>query len=302
MNGVCMVRRSSKVVPPDWLAFYGRDHIDAFHMTCAGDEQAATSLFVSLEYANQLRLVHEFWQLKQVGKITSGVWSTILFFAWTGGRRGSILTDALSKLDRGEIAKMFLEVDKRALMDDVGLARYESLPDNFSVYRGCGRFSPHTTNGISWTTNRDQAEWFALRARDNRTNRRYACQYAYGLVSQNSGDVDDPLAVRCGRAGGGHAFVRDNARLKCHIERRQGHGVSALSRHLRAQQNDFGSRLHSLHSLPSGGRVGHAANTRHCPTGPHAYLFCHARGQPSLVRSRTPRPASAFFPRLIARV
>ncbi len=58
---------------------------------------------------------------------------------------------------------MFLEADKRVLMEDIGLARFESLPDKFSVYRGYGRFARHTTNGISWTTNRDQAEWFALR-------------------------------------------------------------------------------------------------------------------------------------------
>ncbi len=158
-----MVRKSPKVVPPYWLAIRGQEYIDAFHKACAGNELEASSLFDSFEYANQLRLVREFWELKQVGKITGGVWSAVLSLAWTVGRRGSILTDALSKLNRGELAKMFLEADKRVLMDDIGLARFESLPDNFIVYRGCGRFARHRTNGISWTTNREQAEWFALR-------------------------------------------------------------------------------------------------------------------------------------------
>jgi|GEM_PF-3525304 len=102
--------------------------------------------------------------LKHARGITGKVWSAILFLSWTGGKRGTILTDAISKLSREEIAKMFLTADKRILMEDIGLARFKSLPDFFTVYRGCGQFDRYTTNGISWTTSREQAEWFALRS------------------------------------------------------------------------------------------------------------------------------------------
>jgi len=44
---------------------------------------------------------------------------------------------------------------------------YDSLPDRFTVYRGCAGVSlEHARAGICWTTKRDIAEWFADRSAD----------------------------------------------------------------------------------------------------------------------------------------
>lgn len=60
-----------------------------------------------------------------------------------------------------EFVKIFRKAEKVLLMDDDELKQYLDLPDKLTVYRGIrGRGS---LKALSWTTDRNQAEWFAKR-------------------------------------------------------------------------------------------------------------------------------------------
>lgn len=60
-----------------------------------------------------------------------------------------------------EAADMFKEADKKYLMNKDELEVYNSLPDEFIVYRGVAR--GRNPKGMSWTRSRKKADWFANR-------------------------------------------------------------------------------------------------------------------------------------------
>lgn len=62
------------------------------------------------------------------------------------------------------LIQWFKKADKRILMNNEELEIYNSLPDEFTIYRGVGRKSKRT--GISWTRNKEIAEWFMNRWED----------------------------------------------------------------------------------------------------------------------------------------
>ena len=68
------------------------------------------------------------------------------------------------------IIHWFKKADKKVLMDEEDYAVYSSLPDTFTVYRGVsiGR----TPKGLSWTRNKETAEWFMHRFEDLEPNKR----------------------------------------------------------------------------------------------------------------------------------
>lgn len=58
-------------------------------------------------------------------------------------------------------AKWFRQADKKVLMNNDEYEVYSELPETFTVYRGV---TPgHNPDGMSWTRERDKAEWFANR-------------------------------------------------------------------------------------------------------------------------------------------
>ena len=60
-----------------------------------------------------------------------------------------------------EFVKIFRRADKTLLMDENEQKQYSALPEKITVYRGIrGRGS---LNALSWTTDIEQAEWFAKR-------------------------------------------------------------------------------------------------------------------------------------------
>ena len=59
------------------------------------------------------------------------------------------------------LIKWFKTASKQSLMDAAELAYYNSLPDEFTVYRGIG--SKSNKNGISYTLSLEKAEWYAIR-------------------------------------------------------------------------------------------------------------------------------------------
>lgn len=50
------------------------------------------------------------------------------------------------------------------VMNDEEFEEFRKLPETITAYRGCGT-KQHTRNGLSWTTDRDKAIWFAKRYR-----------------------------------------------------------------------------------------------------------------------------------------
>lgn len=59
------------------------------------------------------------------------------------------------------IIKWFKEADKKSLMTKEELKVFNSLPDEFTIYRGVGH--KRKEKGLSWTLNKDTAEWFMNR-------------------------------------------------------------------------------------------------------------------------------------------
>ena len=52
-------------------------------------------------------------------------------------------------------------------MDKEELQVYEELPDLVTVYRGVTPYNAKRVKGLSWTLDRDTAEWFAHRYRSH---------------------------------------------------------------------------------------------------------------------------------------
>ena len=59
------------------------------------------------------------------------------------------------------IRDLFKCLNKKYLMSDTELATYNALPEKVTLYRGEG--SKSGVNGLSWSLNKEQAQWFADR-------------------------------------------------------------------------------------------------------------------------------------------
>lgn len=64
-----------------------------------------------------------------------------------------------------EITKWFKAVPIQMLMNEEELKTYNLLPETLTVYRGVAR--ERNPKGISWTNNKEKAEWFAHRFDNN---------------------------------------------------------------------------------------------------------------------------------------
>lgn len=81
-----------------------------------------------------------------------------LAYVWQGSENPN--QDANVSID--DAIKLFRKADRRYLMTDEEAAYLASLPDRIKVYRGVsvGRADKE---GLSWTTNKEKALWFAHR-------------------------------------------------------------------------------------------------------------------------------------------
>lgn len=59
------------------------------------------------------------------------------------------------------LKKWFIRADKKFLMNEKEYQKYCNLPDQITVYRGIRENGK--TNGLSWTTDYEQAVWFSKR-------------------------------------------------------------------------------------------------------------------------------------------
>lgn len=64
-----------------------------------------------------------------------------------------------------ELCRMFRTTQKEKLMNENEFSLYESLPNQIEIYRG--ERSRGDRKGLSWTLDRNIAEWFAKRFQNN---------------------------------------------------------------------------------------------------------------------------------------
>ncbi len=62
-----------------------------------------------------------------------------------------------------QMAELFKLADPKALMDAEEYAQFQQLPDTVTIYRGVTSFNAKRVKALSWTLNKDTAEWFANR-------------------------------------------------------------------------------------------------------------------------------------------
>ena len=100
------------------------------------------------------------WDLFKAGQLSAGAWGAALAFVWHGGERGMLDHVALSE---ELIVRMFEAADKETLLR-VGLSRegweayFAELPEHLDIYRGISTGSKQAENGLSWTTNAEEAK------------------------------------------------------------------------------------------------------------------------------------------------
>lgn len=63
-----------------------------------------------------------------------------------------------------ELIKWYKQADKKSLMEPEDYAYWEALPNKVTVYRGV--CLGHNPKGLSWTDNKEKAEWFRDRWKD----------------------------------------------------------------------------------------------------------------------------------------
>lgn len=76
-------------------------------------------------------------------------------FAW-------VWTDSENVYQNVHIIVQLLNIidDSRLVMNEEDRKTFDAMPDEFTVYRGC---TERNAGGMSWTLNREKAEWFANR-------------------------------------------------------------------------------------------------------------------------------------------
>jgi len=104
--------------------------------------------------------------LKYASPYLSGTdFSRILANAWMRSENPN--NDA--NVSKEKLRSMFSRADKTALMSKEELDQLEALPESVTVFRGVTSFNADNIRALSWTLNREVAEWFAKRFEEDGT-------------------------------------------------------------------------------------------------------------------------------------
>lgn len=68
-----------------------------------------------------------------------------------------------ANVTKSELAAMFKQADKAALMTDEERKRLSEMDDTITIYRGVTPYNAKNVRALSWTTDIKKAEWFANR-------------------------------------------------------------------------------------------------------------------------------------------
>ena len=91
-----------------------------------------------------------------------------------------------------QLVRMFAQADKRYLMTAEEYKKYFLLPETLTVYRGVTSYNARNIIALSWTLDRDKAEWFAHRFGENGTIYEAEIDKKYVLaffISRNESEV-----------------------------------------------------------------------------------------------------------------
>lgn len=66
-------------------------------------------------------------------------------------------------LSKRDLLSLFKATDPALLMDEEDYQQFQNLDDIVTVYRGVTSINAHSVKALSWTLDRDTAEWFAHR-------------------------------------------------------------------------------------------------------------------------------------------
>lgn len=91
--------------------------------------------------------------------------ANILADAWT--RTEAPNSDP--NLSKQDLLSMFKTTDPALLMNEEDYQQFMDLPDTVTVYRGVTSLNAKNIKALSWTLDRDTAEWFAHRFGENGT-------------------------------------------------------------------------------------------------------------------------------------
>lgn len=119
------------------------------------DEESIGSILLLIDKSYRL----QFFKLIQ-DRLSPDELGRLLADIWVGSENPNNCEIPLSTL-----LKWFKKASKESLMDAKEFAYYNSLPDEFTVYRGIG--SKSNKKGISYTLSLEKAEWFANRFQKN---------------------------------------------------------------------------------------------------------------------------------------
>ncbi len=118
------------------------------------------------------------WISKVKSALSKSDFSNILSFGWKETECAFVHNDI------NELVSLFQEADKNILMDAEDRAFYDTLPSEFTVYRG---FSQGALMELSWTTDYNQAKWFAKRYKSaNSSSKLLQKRWSRGTADRNS--------------------------------------------------------------------------------------------------------------------
>lgn len=72
-------------------------------------------------------------------------------------------------LSKRELLSMLQSLDPQKLMDEEEYTLFQNLDDVVTIYRGVTSYNANNIKALSWTLNRDVAEWFAHRYSEDGT-------------------------------------------------------------------------------------------------------------------------------------
>ena len=91
--------------------------------------------------------------------------SKILADAWIRSENPNCDTN----VSKSKLISMFKQADPHELMLEDELRQYEELDDTVTVYRGVTSHNAKNIKALSWTLDREKAEWFAHRFNEDGT-------------------------------------------------------------------------------------------------------------------------------------
>ena len=71
------------------------------------------------------------------------------------------------ELNKADLVFMFKSADPKALMEDDEYEQLQEFDDTLTVYRGVTSYNADNVKALSWTLNKEKAEWFAHRFNDD---------------------------------------------------------------------------------------------------------------------------------------